>query len=103
MRTQWLDDEQLATWVRLAAVVELLPGVLDTQLRRDADLTHFEYHRRATNASLTYAGRDKVVASPPGHVANVRHHVVDALTPQQLAELGRISDALLERLDPRAS
>jgi DNA-binding MarR family transcriptional regulator len=29
--------------VRLAAVLELLPGVLDTQLRRDSDLTHFEY------------------------------------------------------------
>ena len=27
----------------LVAVVELLPGVLDTQLRRDAGLTHFEY------------------------------------------------------------
>ena len=29
--------------MRLIAVVELLPGVLDSQLRRDADLTHFEY------------------------------------------------------------
>ena len=41
--TDWLDDEQQAAWVRLIAMVELLPGVLDTQLRRDADLTHFEY------------------------------------------------------------
>ena len=29
--------------MRLIAVVELLPGVLDSQLRRDAELTHFEY------------------------------------------------------------
>jgi hypothetical protein len=43
MTTRWLDENQLAAWVRLAAVVELLAGVLDTQLRRDADLTHFEY------------------------------------------------------------
>ena len=43
MDTQWLDDEQHAAWVKLVAVVELLPGVLDTQLRRDAGLTHFEY------------------------------------------------------------
>jgi DNA-binding MarR family transcriptional regulator len=43
METRWLDDEELDTWVRLIAVVELLPGVLDTQLRRDAQLSHFEY------------------------------------------------------------
>jgi DNA-binding MarR family transcriptional regulator len=42
--TPWLDHEQRAAWVRLAAVMELLPGVLDSQLRRDADLTHFEYY-----------------------------------------------------------
>ncbi|HYJ68727.1 MAG TPA: MarR family transcriptional regulator [Nocardioidaceae bacterium] len=43
MDTRWLSDEELAAWVRLVAVVELLPGVLDSQLRRDAGLTHFEY------------------------------------------------------------
>src|SRR6476619_2009231 len=43
MNTRWLDDEELDTWVKLVAVVELLPGVLDSQLRRDAGLTHFEY------------------------------------------------------------
>lgn len=43
MDTQWLTDEERATWLRLMAVVELLPGVLDTQLRKDAGLTHFEY------------------------------------------------------------
>ena len=41
--TDWLDDAQQAAWVRLIAMVELLPGVLDSQLRRDAGLTHFEY------------------------------------------------------------
>ncbi len=43
MDTHWLDDQEMAAWVRLAAVLELLPGVLDSQLRRDAELTHFEY------------------------------------------------------------
>ncbi|WP_238332485.1 MarR family winged helix-turn-helix transcriptional regulator [Kribbella jejuensis] len=42
--TRWLDDAEMTAWVRLAAVLELLPGVLDSQLRRDADLTHFEYY-----------------------------------------------------------
>jgi DNA-binding MarR family transcriptional regulator len=43
VETRWLDDDELATWVRLVAVVELLPSVLDAQLRRDSGLTHFEY------------------------------------------------------------
>ena len=43
MTTRWLDDDERAAWVRLVAVVQLLPGVLESQLRRDADLTHFEY------------------------------------------------------------
>lgn len=44
----WLNEQELAAWVRLLAVVELLPGVLDTQLRRDDGLMHFEYFVLAT-------------------------------------------------------
>ena len=44
MDTRWLTREQLAAWVRLAAVLELLPTALDGQLRRDAELTHFDYY-----------------------------------------------------------
>jgi len=44
MAPQWLDERQMAAWLRLIAVTELLPGVLDSQPRRDARLTHFEYH-----------------------------------------------------------
>mgnify|MGYP003817598813 FL=1 len=39
----WLNDDERAMWVRLASVVELLPGALETQLKRDSDLSHFEY------------------------------------------------------------
>ena len=150
MDTRWLDDEQLATWVKLVAVVELLPGALDSQLRRDSGLSHFEYFvlamlseapertlrmtglarrtnatlprlshvvrrledrglverlpcpedGRATNARLTEAGWREVVAAAPGHVDTVRRHVIDALTPEQVDQLGEIADALLARLDP---
>src|SRR6188472_2199407 len=150
MDTRWLDDAQHAAWVKLVAVVELLPGVLDTQLRRDAGLTHFEYFvlamlseapdrtlrmtalaqrtnatlprlshvvrrledralverfpcpedGRATNARLTEAGWDAVVAAAPGHVTAVRHNVLDPLTREQVAQLRDIGDALLTRLDP---
>ena len=43
MGTPWLDEDERAAWLRFIAVVELLPGVLDSQLRADAKLTHFEY------------------------------------------------------------
>lgn len=38
-----LSGEDLQTWAALATVLEWLPSALDTQLQRDADLTHFEY------------------------------------------------------------
>jgi DNA-binding MarR family transcriptional regulator len=150
METRWLTDEERIAWVRLAAVLELLPGVLDTQLRRDSELTHFEYFvlamlseapertlrmtslaartnatlprlshvvrrledrglvrrspcpedGRATNAQLTDAGWDKVVAAAPGHVANVREQVLDALTGGQITQLAEITEAILGRIDP---
>ena len=41
--TRWLSTEESAAWVRLVALAELLPGALDAQLLRDAQVTHFEY------------------------------------------------------------
>jgi DNA-binding MarR family transcriptional regulator len=148
--TKWLDREQLAAWVRVVAVLELLPPALDSQLRHDAGLTHFQYmvlstlseapqltlrmtslaarthatpprlshvaqrledaglverfpcpeDARATNIRLTAAGRKKVQDSSPEHVANVRQHVIDALSPEQITQLTAITDAILHRLDP---
>jgi DNA-binding MarR family transcriptional regulator len=43
METKWLDKSEREAWLRLVAVVELLPGVLDGQLRASSGLTHFEY------------------------------------------------------------
>jgi DNA-binding MarR family transcriptional regulator len=43
MVTRWLSDDERAAWLRLIGVVELLPGVLETQLRTDSGLTHYEY------------------------------------------------------------
>lgn len=42
--TPWLSREQLAAWIRLIAVLELLPRALDGQLRLDADLSHYEHY-----------------------------------------------------------
>ncbi|MFC8501152.1 MarR family winged helix-turn-helix transcriptional regulator [Pedococcus sp. NPDC057267] len=43
MTTRWLDPQERAAWLRLAAVLELLPAALDAQLRRDAGVSHFDY------------------------------------------------------------
>ncbi|TAM66212.1 MAG: MarR family transcriptional regulator [Microbacteriaceae bacterium] len=42
-QTQWLTSEELQSWLRFVAVLQLFPSALDAQLQRDADLTHFEY------------------------------------------------------------
>lgn len=150
MDAEWLDEEEMAAWLRLVAITELLPGVLDSQLRRDAGLSHFEYFvlamlsdapertlrmttlaqrtnatlarlshvvkrlesrgivkrfpcpedARATNARLTAAGWDAVVATAPGHVANVRDRVLGGLRREQVRQLTEVGDAILGRLDP---
>jgi DNA-binding MarR family transcriptional regulator len=55
---------------------------------------------RRTNAVLTDTGMAKVVAAAPGHVARVRHLLVDAVPADDLAALRRISEAVVERIDP---
>jgi DNA-binding MarR family transcriptional regulator len=40
---RWLEPDELAAWMALAALMFKLPGVLDYQLQRDSGLTHFEY------------------------------------------------------------
>jgi len=148
--TRWLTADQLRAWKKLVAVVEILPGVLDSQLQHDADLTHFEYFtmamlseapertlrmtslasatnstlprlshvvsrlekrgyvdrapcaedRRATNATLTEEGWQKVVATAPGHVDTVRENVIEPLSATDVADLDRIMGTLLRTLDP---
>jgi len=44
MDTRWLDRDEREVWIRLAAVLQLLPAALDSRLRRDAQFTHFQYH-----------------------------------------------------------
>ena len=41
--TRWLEQDELAAWMSLAALMFKLPGVLDYQLQRDSGLSHFEY------------------------------------------------------------
>lgn len=39
----WLEADQQRAWLRLAGLLIKLPAALDTQLQRDAGVSHFEY------------------------------------------------------------
>lgn len=39
----WLDDAQLAAWMRFGGLLVMLPAELDSEMQRRAGLTQFEY------------------------------------------------------------
>jgi DNA-binding MarR family transcriptional regulator len=55
---------------------------------------------RYTLAILTAKGWEKVVGAAPGHAAEVRRLVFDALTQRQVGQLGDISRRIMRRIDP---
>ncbi|MGW0507231.1 MarR family winged helix-turn-helix transcriptional regulator [Micromonospora sp. NPDC003241] len=54
--------------------------------------------RRGQIALLTDDGFAALAAAAPGHVEGVRRHLFDALSPAQVDQLRRISEALADRL-----
>ena len=52
---------------------------------------------------LTPDGRKVITAAAPQHVATVRRLVIDALSPDELASLGQISQRILDQLDNESS
>ncbi|MGC9666192.1 MarR family winged helix-turn-helix transcriptional regulator [Planosporangium sp. 12N6] len=55
--------------------------------------------KRGQIAELTADGLAALTAAAPGHVAGVRAHLFDALTPEQVHQLRRISEAIMRPLD----
>jgi DNA-binding MarR family transcriptional regulator len=55
---------------------------------------------RATLAVLTDAGWEKVVATAPGHVAEVRRLVIDPLTRAQVRQLHEIANRIRHAVQP---
>jgi DNA-binding MarR family transcriptional regulator len=53
--------------------------------------------KRSNLAQLTAKGRQKLAEAAPGHVAEVRHLVIDALTGEQQRALAQISEAITAR------
>ncbi|WP_030658489.1 MULTISPECIES: MarR family winged helix-turn-helix transcriptional regulator [Streptomyces] len=147
---RWLNAEEQQTWLSLAAMVINLSNALDTQLQRDAQISHFEYqvlatlseasertmrmselavltngslsrlshvvkrlekqgwvrrtpdpeNGRYTLAVLTETGWEKVVATAPGHVEEVRSLVFDPLTQAQQRTLRTIGQRVNQAIDP---
>jgi DNA-binding MarR family transcriptional regulator len=54
--------------------------------------------RRGTEAELTEAGLAKLSSAAPGHVAAVRTHLFDLITPRQVAQLRAVSTRMREHL-----
>ncbi|MGN9809898.1 MarR family winged helix-turn-helix transcriptional regulator [Micromonospora sp. BQ11] len=54
--------------------------------------------RRGQVALLTDEGFATLAAAAPGHVEGVRRHLFDALSPAQVDQLRRISEALVDHL-----
>jgi len=78
--TKWLSDTERATWIQLSAVLELLPGVLDSQLRRDAELTYYEYYVLAMLSEVpTRTLRMTVLAAQTNATLSRLSHVVKRL------------------------
>ncbi len=147
----WLDDGQQESWRAVVGLLLTLPAALESDLRRKADLTMFDYlvlaslseapertlqlsalaaqanaslsrlshvvarlekrgwitrevcgdDARATNAVLTKAGWNKVVATAPDHVREVRELVLDALSPSQFQQFGTIAKRIGRRIEER--
>jgi DNA-binding MarR family transcriptional regulator len=53
--------------------------------------------KRSNLAQVTAKGRQKLAEAAPGHVAAVRHLVIDALTGEQQRALAQISEAITAR------
>ena len=94
MRLSDLAEFSASTLSRLSNVV----GRLERQgwLRREPDPSDGRY----TLGILTDSGMDKVVASAPGHVAEVRRLVFDSLTKTQQRALRDVALRIEHAIDP---
>ncbi|MDQ3423335.1 MAG: MarR family transcriptional regulator [Actinomycetota bacterium] len=58
-----------------------------------------EEDRRGVYAALTEAGYDLLVSAAPTHVEGVRRYLVDAVSPEDFAAVGRVFTAVVDSVD----
>ena len=93
MRMSELAEVTNASLSRLSHLIKRLER--RDLVRREPDPDDGRY----TNAILTPAGWDLLVASAPAHVAKVRELLIDALSPAELRHLRTASERIIERID----
>lgn len=135
-----LNHHEWSAWLQLVSTFTLLPAALDSQLQRDAGMSHFEFEvmvalsrqpdrslqlkdlaivangslsrlshvisrlerrgwvrrsrgtrGRATYAELTDEGYEKLMATGPIHLREVRRLVFDVLTPEEVKALKHVT------------
>lgn len=59
--------------------------------------------RRGAAVVLTDAGWQTIRQAAPLHVASVRHHFIDLLSPEQITALGDIAETVTAHLQPQAT
>ena len=93
MHMSELADNVLSSRSRLSHQVDRLEkaGIL----RREC----CPHDRRGQHAVLTDHGWDVLVAAAPDHVDGVRRYVVDAMTPEEFAALGRACAKITRALE----
>ena len=96
VRMSELADLTLSSRSRLSHQIDRLSdaGLVDRQPCSE--------DRRGAFAVLTQDGYDFLVTTAPAHVASVRAHLVDVLTPEEFDVLGRICTKVADRLRPTA-
>ncbi|RAY11350.1 MarR family transcriptional regulator [Actinomadura craniellae] len=98
-------SDRSLTMSQVAEIARLSPSRLSHAAARLEDKGWVARRRnpedgRQIIATLTDAGLAVVTGAAPGHVAQVRGALFDALTPDQIRQLGEIFGTLLEHLDP---
>ena len=93
MRMSELAEQTLSSRSRLSHQVDRMEraGLIERMPCPD--------DRRGSFAVLTDAGWRTLVAAAPDHVASVREHLVDVLSPTEFAALGRACTKVVDALE----
>lgn len=112
---RWLDEDEMAAWLPLLRLVQLLPAALDRQLRAEAGITHGYYGvlavlSAADDHTLTMGELARLTLSNPSRLTHavgvmeakgwVRRRPCQSDRRQQFATLTEAGQELLDRIAP---